>query len=246
MRFIVNLHLLFLLRTSSNTSGGLIPKDDQVLPCSTDSPPKNNKRRPMRENRDRQMFDHHHRHKKLLKTRSHTHQQNSSTKRGWDECNDRLNFDPTSFQGNLCSTQMRQPSAGNKKKCSHKNISELESDHRNVISNTKEIPVENICTLTNDLLTKNLISADTNSVSRAPPSKQPLKKSNTFPYEKLHSDNTSSCSSENEGCDIGCDKGEQKCNASERMTNHMLRRASINHDIDGNVFLDETENIRKR
>ena len=99
-------------------------------------------------------------------------------------------------------------------------------------------PLPGILTLSNNLL------ANASSTSNNGPkisSKQPLKKSNTFPYEKLHSDTTSYSSSENES--IGCEKNRQESNI------HNLDLKISNEEethFDEDVFVDHANHIRKR
>ena len=189
-----------------------------------------------REKTDHNISDNHHqqRHRKVLKTRSHTTHK-SSRKQEWNEFNS-FDFNPNSLQNKIKQESQFQNS-------NKVNLHETKSDFCDTTFGhtmpEKQIgPLPGILTLSNNLLA-NASSASNNGPKIS--SKQPLKKSNTFPYEKLHSDTTSYSSSENES--IGCEKNHQESNI------HNLDFKNSNEDethFDEDVFVDLAKNIRKR
>jgi len=218
-----------LHRTSSNLPGRVTKNGH-----SSNASPKNNKRSGKRENNS--LFDNH-RHRKVLKTRSHTHNK-SSTKNVWKECNE-SDFDPTYLRNEIGIRQIQGTVVQIKgKKCLHKTKSDFGKFNGDVIAERQVVPIENILTLSNNLLET---TSNTNNVPRVS-SKQPLKKSNTFPYEKLHSD-TTSYSSENES--IGWEKNNEENNI-DRMADEQLNGRRETHNQKRNVFVEHTTHVRKR
>ena len=227
-------------RTSSNLPGRVTKHGGSMkhghISSSTNASPNSSKRSSKRENIS---FIDNHRHRKVFKTRSHTNKLSANYE--WSECN-QSKFDPTSFQNVISIDQMPQKSQNHSKKCLYKTKSDFGGKmNGNVISERQGVPIESIITLSNNLLA----NTPNSSISNVPKisNKQPLKKSNTFPYEKLHSD-TTSCSSENES--IGCEKIHEERNINEMDNDKRLNGVLQTYNPSTNVCVSHTNNIRKR
>ena len=206
------------------------------IPSSSNASPKSSKRSGKRENST--LVDNH-RHRKVFKTRSHTNK--LSANNGWSEYN-QSKFDPTSFQNVVSIDQMPQQSQNSSKKCLHKTKSDFGGKlNGHIVAERQVVPIESIITLSNNLLA----NTPTSNISNVPKisNKQPLKKSNTFPYEKLHSD-TTSCSSENES--IGCEKSNEERNINKMANDKRLNGATETYNLSSNVCVEHTNHIRKR
>ena len=203
------------------------------IPSSTNASPKSSKHSSKRENIDN------HRHRKVFKTRSHTNKLAANNE--WSEYN-LSKFDPTSFQNVISIDEMPQKSQNYSKKCLYKTKSDFGGNMNGHISAERQVvPIESIIALSNNLLA-NAPTSSINGVTKIS-NKQPLKKANTFPYEKLHSD-TTSCSSENES--IGCEKNHKERNINEMVNDKRLNEVLQAYHPSTNVCVNHTNHIRKR
>ena len=215
------------------------------IPSTSNASPKNNKRRGNIDNNS--LFDNH-RHRKVIKTRSH-----KSTKPGWEDDKEQQfnqmiylrDNQPNFTQKNkeLGINQIEQPLPNNGKKCLHKTKSDFGRPNRDIIPEGQVVAIENILTLSNNLLVNNNSTSNINNVPKIS-AKQPLKKANTFPYEKLHSD-TTSYSSDNEimSCDDNPIDDKSNRRADERWNGNKEA-----YTPNGSVFVDKASitHIRKR
>ena len=199
---------LFFFRASSNLPGGGLSKHGG--PFSNGFPKSNKFSGSKRENNN--LFENHRNHRKVLKSRSHSHNKNTPSKNVWRESD----LDPASLQNEIDVRQIQGTAVQvNGKRCLHKSKSDFGGNFsEGSLALRQVVPLENILTLSNNLLANNnsavAAKSNTNNVPRIS-SKHPLKKSNTFPYEKLHhNDTTDSYSSENES--MGCEKIQEENN----------------------------------
>ena len=197
-------------RTSSNLPGR-IAKHGSFTKQSHVSSPKNHVKygREKREKTDKNLFGNHSRHRKVSKTRSHTTHRSSHLE-DWNEFN-QLNLN-TNYLPNHLKQSSQTEFHNSNKWCSHEpksDFNEKMCEHNVPERQVGALPGINVPKMS---------------------SKQPLKKSNTFPYEKLHSDTTSYSSSENES--IGCEKNKKE--------------DIYENPTDENIFLDYSNQSRKR
>ena len=206
------------------------------IPTSSNSSPKRSKRSGKRENNT--LIDNH-RHRKVFKTRSHTNK--LSQRSGQSECN-QSNYDHPFIQKVISIDRMPAKSQHNGKKCLHKTKSDFGGKSNGpIIDERQVVPIDNFITLSNNLLDNTPVSNTTNVPKIS--AKQPLKKSNTFPYEKLHSD-TTSCSSENES--IGCEKNYEQRNTNNVAIDKRLNEDEESYNLSNNVYVRNIEDIRNR
>ena len=86
--------------------------------------------------------------------------------------------------------------------------------------------------------------SNTNNVPRIS-SKHPLKKSNTFPYEKLHhNDTTDSYSSENES--MGCEKIQEENNVDSVADDQVNGQKETHNQNWNNAFVEHDTHVWKR
>ena len=176
--------------------------------------------REKREKTEKNLVSNHPRHRKISKTRSHTTHR-SSRKEGWDDF-DQFNFHPNNLQN---QNQIKQSI-------------EFQNSNKTCLHATKSDFNEKICE--HNVAERHVGALPGINVPMIS-SKQPLKKSNTFPYEKLHSDTTSYSSSENES--IGCEKSHKDNNV------HNLDFKNSNkkeEHFDEDVFANPSNHVRKR
>ena len=206
-------------RTSSNLPGR-VTKHGSFTKHSHAPSPKNHMKygREKREKTEKNLVSNHPRHRKISKTRSHTTHR-SSRNEGWDDFN-QFDFNPNHLQN-----QMKQSL-------------EFQNSNKTCLHATKSDFNEKICE--HNVPERHVGALPGINVPKIS-SKQPLKKSNTFPYEKLHSDTTSYSSSENES--IGCEKSHKDSNV------HNLDFKNSNEKeehFDEDVFANHSNHVRKR
>jgi hypothetical protein len=245
-----------LHRTSTILPGHVTKHANSIkhdhIPSTLNASPRNNKRRG---HVDNSLFNN--RHRKVMKTRSHTQQQHpSSTKNGWEDDKEQQlnhmiylrdnqsNFTPISLNKELGINQIEGPLQNNGKRCLNKTKSDFGRPNRDIIAEGQVVPIENILTLSNNLLANNSTS-NTNNVPKVS-AKQPLKKANTFPYEKLQHSDTTSYSSDNDSMSCDADNHIHDKSNTTRADDERWNGNREAYTPNCSVFVDKSSIIRKR